>query len=80
MSDESLRLYYDGLDFLSEDFFSRAICCEDINCSEIDRTRDLDKAYDFVIRCMRDALIEFSEKPAALKTLQVTGWNEILIR
>ena len=77
MSDENLHFYSEGLDFLSEDFFSSAISCKDVNCSKISHKRDLDEAYNFVIRCMRDASIEFSEKPAAFKNLQVTGWNEL---
>ena len=71
------------LEFLSEDFFSRAISCKDINCSEIDQTRDLDEVNDFVIRCMRDASIEFSKIPADFKTFQIlvgTSYVKILIR
>ena len=42
MFDKNLRFYSQGLEFLLEDFFSRAISCKGINCSETDRTRDLD--------------------------------------
>ena len=38
---------------------------------------NLDMAYDFVIKYMRDASIEFSDSSGVSKNFLVTGWNEL---
>ena len=85
ISEENLRILSERLDFfLSEGFFSRAMSFKDINCSDVDHTRDLHEVYDFVIRCMRDASIEFSEIPAPFlklfRSLAGMRYVNILIR
>lgn len=77
MSGEYLRFYYEGLDFLSEDFLSGTISCKDISWSENGYTCDLDESYDFVVRSMRFASTKFSELSAAFENIQVTWWKEL---
>ena len=77
MSDKSLRLYCEGLDFLSEDFFSRVMSYKGMNSSKFVQTRDLYEAYDFVIRRVRDASIKISDLSVAFKNLQAIGWKKL---
>ena len=75
--DKSLRLYCEGLDFLSEDFFSRVMSYKGMNSSKFVQTRDLYEAYDFVIRRVRDVSIKISDLSVAFKNLQVIGLKKL---